>query len=243
MKGQSAAAKKPAILCIHTDMQLVTTLRSSFVGQYRFFSSPSQEGGIEIVMKENPQAVLALFSSLSSSHPPLIDALGIVRSIKQLNAALPVIMIAEKRDEIDEVVCLNCGADDFVHKSVHPNVLLARVSAILRCKKRDQQSSTIIESNGIRIDLEKYEAYVNGNPMQFTLTEFILFRAMVGSPNLVFSRARLLSKIKGNLQADWPGQRSVDVQVKNLRKKLGDLRGLIHTVRNSGYVFQPPSGE
>lgn len=149
-------------------------------------------------------------------------------------ANLPIIMLTAMVDEPDRVAGLEMGADDYVTKPFSPRELVARVKAVLRRSLQDEDHKRVIEVNGIlRIDSERFTVTVNGKEVELTSTEFRLLKTLAGGRGRVFSRSRLLEIL-------WQGEkyvteRTIDVHIAHLRKKLGRAGNLIENIRGIGY--------
>lgn len=156
-----------------------------------------------------------------------------LRADKNL-AAVPIVMLTAKADEVDQVVGLTVGADDYVTKPFSMKVLLARLEAVFR---RTQQpgrgSEQVLRLGGIALDLETHEATVDGSPMPVTLTEFRLLTALIEAEGRVLTRHALMNHAMG------PGvtvtERTIDVHMTSIRRKMGPWGGRIKTVRGVGY--------
>ena len=170
---------------------------------------------------------------------PEVDGLEVCRSIKRdtKTAHIPVIMLTAKGTEADIVAGLEMGADDYITKPFSPRVLMARVKAVLR--RRDNGNDTDkspIRVHEIEIDPGRHKVTVDGKPVKLTTTEFSLLRFLASRPGWVFTRYQIVDAVHGS---DYPvTDRSVDVQVVGLRKKLGPAGQYIETVRGVGYRFQ-----
>lgn len=149
-------------------------------------------------------------------------------------AGVPIIMVTAKTEEVDQVVGLTVGADDYVSKPFSMKVLLARVEAVLRRADRKSTAEARSLSLGpININNDTHEAFADGEAMKLTLTEFRLLSALVQGAGRVLSRSSLMARAMG------PGvtvtERTIDVHVTSIRKKLGRHAGIIKTVRGVGY--------
>ena len=146
---------------------------------------------------------------------------------------LPIIMVTAKAEEIDQLVGLSVGADDYVTKPFSMKVLLARIEAVLRRSAQAPGSGTRLTLGPIGVDLEVHEIRLEGELMKLTLTEFRLLASLVQANGRVLSRATLMSKAMG------PGvmvtERTIDVHITAIRKKLGSSAHLLRTVRGVGY--------
>lgn len=170
---------------------------------------------------------------------PEIDGLEVCRLVKgdTETAAIPVIMLTAKGTEADIVAGLEMGADDYITKPFSPRVLLARVKAVIRRKDIPSETDTaIVRIHDIEIDPGRHRVLVRGKQIKLTSTEFNLLRYLAARPGWVFTRYQIVDAIHGN---DYPvTDRSIDVQVVGLRKKLGTAGKYIETVRGVGYRFE-----
>jgi two-component system phosphate regulon response regulator PhoB len=167
---------------------------------------------------------------------PGMDGLEVCRSLKKdtKTSAIPVIMVTAKGTEADVVAGLEMGASDYITKPFSPRVLLARIRAVLR---RDQASElsdkSLLRIHEIEIDSGRHRVIVKGKPVTLTSTEFSLLRFLASRPGWVFTRYQIVDAVHGS---DYPvTDRSVDVQIVGLRKKLGSVGKHIETVRGVGY--------
>ena len=165
---------------------------------------------------------------------PDIDGLEVCKYLRNVKKAdFPIIMLTAKDDEFDKVLGLELGADDYVTKPFSVRELLARVKAILRRSIDTSNVALINIENILKIDFQKYEVFVNDEPVLLTATEFKLLRIFAEKRGLVFSRERLLSKLWGDDKLVV--NRTIDVHIKNLREKLGEAGKYIINVRGVGY--------
>lgn len=163
---------------------------------------------------------------------PEVDGLEVCRRIRQ-SAATPILMLTARNDDVDKIVGLELGADDYMTKPFNPRELTARVKAILRRVEGGQRATRQIDVAGVHIDLDRREVTVDGRPIQLRAKEFDLLSALAQNAGLVMSRERLLEMVWGY---DFYGEtRTVDVHINHLREKLGDRQGVIETVRGVGY--------
>jgi two-component system phosphate regulon response regulator PhoB len=154
---------------------------------------------------------------------------------------LPVIMMTARDDEADVVSGLEVGADDYVTKPFSPRVLLARVRAVLRRREAEEPGEEEFFARGpVTLDRVRHVATAGGEPLTLTRSEFALLELLARRPGAVFSRYQVVDAVHGS---DYPvTDRSVDVLVVGLRRKLGACGSLIETVRGVGYCFRQ-SGE
>lgn len=193
-------------------------------------------------IKENPPSLIILDLML-----PKVGGLEVCRFLKSdpLTKKIPIIMLTALGSDVDKIVGLELGADDYVTKPFSPRELVARVAAVLRRvyeyadDKEDSETSTPREMEGLIIDKEKREVLLNGVKLDLTLKEYELLELFSATPLRVFTREFLLNEIWGY---DYAGDtRTVDVHVCNLRKKMeeatSDSKYCIETVRGVGYRF------
>ena len=148
-------------------------------------------------------------------------------------AQLPIIMLTARADEVDRVVGLELGADDYVTKPFSPRELTLRVRAVLR--RRQLPSSAVLESGPIVLDSERHRCYVDAAEVALTAKEFELLRGLMQRPGRVMTREQLLSEVWGDDIAVT--LRTIDTHLKRLREKLGPAGRRIETVRGVGYRF------
>lgn len=152
-------------------------------------------------------------------------------------AGVPIIMVTAKGEELDQVVGLTVGADDYISKPFSMKVLLARVEAVLRRSSRARPESPNLTLGPIEVNVETHEAFVSGQALKLTLTEFRILTSLIQADGKILSRATLMTKAMG------PGvtvtERTIDVHVTAIRKKLGEYGSMIRTVRGVGYRAIP----
>jgi DNA-binding response OmpR family regulator len=169
---------------------------------------------------------------------PGMDGFAVLQEIRKISD-VPVIMLTARAEEVDRVVGLTIGADDYVTKPFSPRELVARVRAVLRRGGAARaESEDILEFEGITLDLAGRQVRTNGTNLDLSALEFDLLAALASAPGRVFTRAQLLERVWG---WDYFGaERVVDVHIGNLRKTLGDEASdprFIGTVRGVGYKF------
>jgi two-component system alkaline phosphatase synthesis response regulator PhoP len=168
---------------------------------------------------------------------PGMDGLDVARAIRR-DSQLPIIMLTARDDELDRVLGLEIGADDYVTKPFSPRELVARVRAILRRVDRAAEPGDRIEAAGVAIDVGRMRVEVEGRVVELTATEFQLLTALAGQPGRVFTRAQLLDAVHGVAFESY--ERAIDAHIKNLRRKLEpdpSRPRYILTVYGVGYRF------
>lgn len=170
---------------------------------------------------------------------PGVDGLEVCRLLKQdaKTKDIPIVMLTAKGEEADVVKGLERGADDYIPKPFSPNILAARIKAVLRRKAAEPiDENTTIKVYDLEIHPGRHEVIVDGKSVDLTLTEYRILHFLVRRPGWVFTRAQIIDSVHGD---DYPvTERSVDVQIVGLRKKLGSCGKFIETVRGVGYRFQ-----
>jgi DNA-binding response OmpR family regulator len=168
---------------------------------------------------------------------PGMDGFETTRQIRSFSTT-PIIMLTARGDEMDRIVGLELGADDYLAKPFNPRELLARIQAVLRRTQGDRSPSTPIVAGPVRLDSDRREAHLHEELLDLTTTEFEILRILVANAGRVIPRERLMELARGEAWAAF--DRSVDVHISHLRKKLGEdsKRPLyIKTVRGVGYTF------
>ncbi|HEX7446581.1 MAG TPA: response regulator [Pirellulales bacterium] len=169
---------------------------------------------------------------------PSVDGLEVCKLLKNdpRTKHVPVVMLTAKGDEADMVTGLELGADDYISKPFSPRVLTARIRAVLRRAQEPAGPDATVQAHELLIHPGRHEVLVAGTPLSLTLTEFRLLHFLAQRPGWAFSRSQIVDAVKGD---DYPvTERSVDVQVAGLRKKLGEFGEYIETVRGIGYRFK-----
>jgi two-component system phosphate regulon response regulator PhoB len=150
-------------------------------------------------------------------------------------AHLPIIMLTAKSEEVDRVVGLELGADDYVTKPFSPRELTLRVRAVLRRRHPSSPGSRILTHGALQLDPERHRCFLEGEEVELTAKEFDLLHTLMQRPGRVMSREQLLDQVWGSDVAVTT--RTVDTHLKRLREKIGSAGQLIETVRGVGYRF------
>ena len=169
---------------------------------------------------------------------PDADGLEICKYLRRKDefASVPIIMLSAKGEETDKVLGLELGADDYVTKPFSPKELVARVKAVLRRQSKEELPSKISIGNQILIFPDKHEAFIDGNKIDLTSTEFKILTLLASKKGWVFTRDQILDHLWGQEKAVL--DRTVDVHIKHLREKLGKAAGLIKNIRGVGYKLE-----
>ena len=200
---------------------------------YRVVSAATGEAALQAVPKEMPDLIIL------DLMLPGIDGLEVARRLKNDpdTKNLPIIMLTAKGEEADIVTGLELGADDYITKPFSPRILAARVKAVLRREVKDaRDESSVLQIHDIVIHPGRHEVTVQGQPVQLTYTEFGILQYLATRPGWVFTRTQIVDAVRG--EDYFVTDRSVDVQIVGLRKKLGEAGKTIETVRGVGYRFK-----
>lgn len=170
---------------------------------------------------------------------PVIDGLEVCRRLRANPARgdVLVIMLTAKSEETDQVVGLAMGADDYVTKPFSVKVLLERIKALLRRRASASDERSVVESQGIVIDSQRHCVTAGEQTLDLTLSEFALLDTLIRQPGRAFTRSELIDAALGDAIVL---ERTIDVHVRSIRKKLGDNASLVETVRGIGYRFRDP---
>jgi len=229
---------KARILCVEDDVNLQKNL--SFIlwrEGYEVLCAQTGEEALELVRREKPDLILL------DLMLPGIDGYkvcGILKKDPSTSEILVIMVTAKKRME-DIVAGLKDYADDYVTKPFEPQVLLARIQALLRRRAQSAgDQKTTLEIDGLVINRGAYEVLAGGRQIALTKTEFEILALLAGKPNQVFTRSRILDNVR---EDTYPiTERVVDYHLTGLRKKLGKAKKYIHTVRGVGYKFNVDEG-
>lgn len=226
--------KRERILIIEDEPDILEAVQYSLAREgYRISGARDGEEGLLKAEQEYPDLILL------DLMLPKIDGLEICRRLKGNPdlQAIPVIMVTAKGEADDVVTGLELGADDYVSKPFTTKVLLARIRAVLRrASLTAPPPEERIVRQGVVIDASRHTLSVEGQPVELTARQFRLLHALASNPGRVFSREQLLSKVAGDTSQII--DRNIDVHVGAVRKKLGDHRDLIQTIRGVGYRFR-----
>jgi DNA-binding response OmpR family regulator len=187
--------------------------------------------GYELATREIP-ALIILDVML-----PTVDGLELCRRFREgaRTASVPILILSAKTDEVDRVLGLELGADDYVTKPFSPRELLARVKALLRRQDRQAESQEVLRSGPVEIDTAKHEVISDGRTVQLSAKEFGLLVHLIKGHGRVFSRDQLLDQVWGY---DYVGgTRTVDVHIRHLREKIPEIADRIMTVKSVGYKY------
>ncbi len=213
----------------------------------KLLAYPLERDGFRVVQARDGEEALEQFERepidlvVLDVMLPKLDGLEVCKRLRT-TSTVPIIMLTARDDELDKVLGLELGADDYITKPFSIREFRSRVRALLRrasAPRADEQADERIETDGLRIDLGKREVEAHGRMVQLTYVEFELLRTLASHPGRVYTREQLLQALWGGSEYREP--RTIDVHVRHLREKLErDAREpeLILTVRGVGYRFR-----
>jgi DNA-binding response OmpR family regulator len=198
---------------------------------YEVITAANGRQGLEAIAKHEPDLVLL------DIMLPEMDGWEVCRTLRQEGNHVPIIMVTARTDDVDKIVGLELGADDYVTKPFNPRLLIARVKAVLRRSQGQSepqaQATETVALADVKIDKDRHEATVAGRAIELRPKEFDLLVAFAENPGLVLKREQLLNHVWGY---DYFGDtRTVDVHVAHLRTKLEGAGVAIETIRGIGY--------
>jgi two-component system phosphate regulon response regulator PhoB len=226
---------KEKILVVDDEEDILELVRYNLAREgYRIVGALSGEKALEKAATDNIDLIVL------DLMLPGIDGLEVTRRLKRspTTRAIPIIMLSAKGEESDVVTGLELGADDYVTKPFSPKILIARVKAMLRRKAtpQEEEADKVIHIHGIVIHPGRRQVEAGGESINLTFTEFQILCFLARRPGWVFTRSQIVDAVRGD---DYPvTDRSVDVQIVGLRRKLGDHGKYIKTVRGVGYSFR-----
>jgi len=223
------------ILIIEDDpaIQELLSLSMSREG-WKLLQAKTGEDGLKLLKSKNVNCILL------DIMLPGMDGLKALKKIKEIEQCknIPVIMTTAKGEETDIVTGLELGADDYVVKPYSPKILIARIRTALRRMEESVSdiSAVVWQQGDLKLDAARHTVFFGDKQLDLFATEFALLKHFLSNPEIVFSRNQIIAAIHG---PDYPvTDRSVDVQILGLRKKLGKAGDMIETIRGVGYRFR-----
>lgn len=218
------------ILIIEDDQHLATAVRR-YLERAGYHTSVAHDGrrGLDLARQRRPDLVIL------DIMLPVVDGWDVCR-ILRAESDVPIIMATARSTEDDTLLGLDLGADDYVTKPFSPRELVGRVRAVLRRARPDTERPVVLEVPGLVVDAGRHEVHVDGSPVHLTPTEFAILAALGREPGRVWRRSELTTSVFG---WDHDGsERTLDVHILNLRRKLGESAEqprFVETVRGVGY--------
>lgn len=224
---------KEKILIVDDEQDLVKLIRYHLEKDgYKVISASNGEDALFLARRERPELIVL------DLMLPGIDGLEVCKKLKTNPelVSIAIVMLTAKGEEADITVGLRLGADDYVTKPFSPKELTARIQAVLRRTKTTLTTRDYIEIGDLAIDVYKHEVSIKGESIALTLTEFKLLHQLANKPGRVFTREQLLDVVSGSEISVI--DRTIDVHIASLRKKLKSFANFIITVRGIGYKFK-----
>jgi two-component system response regulator MtrA len=230
----SDSAVRGLILVIEDEPAIAEVIRINLVNAgYGAHLEGDGEGGLAAARSLRPAAVIL------DVGLPGIDGIEVCRRMRAEQDWTPVLFVTARDDEVDRIVGLELGADDYVTKPFSPRELVARVTSVLRRTRGVTTAATVMQVGEVRLEPAERRAFVADAEVTFTATEFDLLAFLMRRPGRVFSREQLISEVWG--YSSFAANRTVDVHIAQVRAKLG-AASPIRTVRGVGYAVDEPRG-
>ena len=227
----AAMDTEPTVLVVDDERPLVRLVRS-YLERERFRVIEAFDGrtALDAARAEAPDVVVL------DLMLPGVDGLEVARELRGFSDAY-IIMLTAKAEEVDRIVGLSVGADDYLSKPFSPRELVARIHAMLRLPRGGRDRGDVRRLGDLVIDVDARQVHVDGRPVELTRTEFDLLDTLSERPRVVQSRGQLLERLRGS--PEYRDEHVVDVHVANLRRKLDDP-DVVVTVRGVGYRMGVP---
>ncbi len=231
--SSSRGSRKPRILIVEDEPAMVAGLRDNFEFEgYEVISAGDGVAGLEQALSNDPDLVVL------DVMMPRMSGLDVCKQLKAKRPALPIIMLTARGQEIDKVVGLELGADDYVTKPFSIRELMARVKAVLRRASTQTGAMDVYRFSDVEVNIRSNEVQRGGAPIDLSAKEFALLSYFISHPAETLSRDRLLDAVWG--YENYPNTRTVDTHIVHLRQKLEpnpEEPRFILTVHGSGYKF------
>src|SRR5918992_34873 len=231
--AETRVAKKTRILIVEDEPAMVAGLRDNFEYEgYEVISASDGVEGLERALTEEPDLIVL------DVMMPRMSGLDVCKQLKAKKPSLPIIMLTARGQEVDKVVGLELGADDYVTKPFSIRELMARVKAVLRRASPQSPEPEIYRFSDVEVNVRRNEVMRNGSRVELSAKEFALLAYFVAHPAETLSRDRLLDAVWG--YENYPNTRTVDTHIVHLRQKLEpnpEEPRFILTVHGTGYKF------
>jgi two-component system alkaline phosphatase synthesis response regulator PhoP len=231
--AEARAGRRTRILIVEDEPAMVAGLRDNFEYEgYEVISAGDGVAGLERALADDPDLVVL------DVMMPRLSGLDLCKQLKAKRPSVPVIMLTARGQEIDKVVGLELGADDYVTKPFSVRELMARVKAVLRRVSPQASAPEVYRFGDVEVNLRGHEVRRAGRPVELSAKEFALLAYFISHPAETLSRDRLLDEVWG--YENYPNSRTVDTHIVHLRQKLEanpEEPRFILTVHGSGYKF------
>jgi len=226
--------KKERILVVDDEEDILELVRYNLAGEgFEVICADTGEQALKVAGSEQPDLIVL------DLMLPGINGIEVAKALKSddRTSDIPIIMLTAKGEEADVVLGLETGADDYVTKPFSPQILNARAKAVIRRTVADAiDASSVIRIQDLTIDPGRRKTMIKGKEIELSYTEFQILLFLSRRPGWVFTRSQIVDAVRGD---NYPvTDRSVDVQIVGLRKKLGSCGSYIQTVRGVGYRFK-----
>ncbi|ADH62652.1 two component transcriptional regulator, winged helix family [Allomeiothermus silvanus DSM 9946] len=219
-----------SILIVEDEIRLAEILED-YLRREGYKTERAKDGGRALELWRVAQPDLILLDLML----PVLDGLEVARRIRA-ESDVPIIMLTARDDEVDKLVGLGLGADDYVVKPYSPREVVARVKAVLRRVRGAVLTQEVYRAGSLEVDLGAFEARCGGEPINLTPSELKLLALLAKEPGRVRQRSELLTA-SGDAES-YADERTVDAHIKNIRRKLGECGERIETVRGVGYKLR-----
>ena len=223
---------KQKILAIDDEIDILDLLRYNLVNA-GFAFIPAEDGpeALDLAKRSLPDLILL------DLMLPNMEGNEVLRRLKAdpYTRRIPVIMLTARGEEIDRVIGLELGADDYIVKPFSPRELVLRIKAVLR-KGSSSEDAKVIKAGPVSMDTERFQVFVDGKEAELTAAEFRILLSLVRSKGRPLCRETLLKRIGADEGAS--GERTIDTHVRRIREKLGPHGDLVETIRGYGYRFR-----
>ncbi len=233
------ALPRTKILVIEDDRALAEVIEYNFAQQgYEVYCAHDGQDGLNQARSKTPDLIIL------DLMIPVIDGVETCRQLRadSLTREIPIMMLTAKSEEMDQLIGFSVGADDYVVKPFSVRIVLERVKSLLRRNSRAAGTgSDIVVVGGVTMDRLKHRVSVKGRPIDLTPSEFRLLDTLIRCPGRAFDRSELIDLALG--EDTLVLERTIDVHIRSLRKKLGDRSNAVETVRGVGYRFRDVESE
>ncbi len=230
---------KGKILIVDDEARIVDLVKAYLERDgYKVVSAADGRQALEIFSRERPDLIVL------DIMLPGMDGLEVCRAIRT-QSNVPIIMLTARSEDVDKLIGLELGADDYVTKPFSPREVVARVRAVLRRSGEAPLPREQVQVGELMIDQARHEVRCHGEPVELTPTEFKLLLVLAQNSGRVYTRLQLLDLVQGEAFEGY--ERTIDAHIKNLRQKLGLRAGeqdcRITTIHGVGYKFEEPKGD
>ena len=219
---------KPLVLVVEDEKNIVKVLKYNLENEgYRVSVATDGQAGLDALRKEKPSLVIL------DIMLPKLDGYEFLKRARQAGDT-PIMILTARKEEVDRILGLELGADDYITKPFSVREVMARIKTVLR-RTKSVSSGGGFQTGGLEIDLERYEARVKGQPVDLTTSEFSFLRCLIEAEGKAMTRDAILEGMRGAEKALELDPHAIDQQVARLRAKLGSEAARIVTVKNIGY--------